>query len=187
MVTAVKPGHVTLRVCFTRVTEEENNLNENIKTLKGKLIDVQGTSEEAAIREQLANAIAKRKSLYGYSEGGLVDYTGIAMVHGSKSKPEAFLNATQTAQIKEALEATNGKENLLQGLHSTIDQLRSLIHNINTINNSNNYDVNIAPGAVVINVDQLADSYDVEALSADIMNRMVSIASKATNRGVNRR
>ena len=31
-----------------------------------------------------------------YSEGGMVDYTGLAMVHGSSSKPEAFLNAEQT-------------------------------------------------------------------------------------------
>lgn len=36
----------------------------------------------------------KRK---GYSQGGIVDYTGTAMVHGSPSKPEAFLNASQTA------------------------------------------------------------------------------------------
>lgn len=122
-----------------------------------------------------------------YSTGGLVDYTGVAVVHGSKSKPESFLNAAQTAQIKEALQATHGKENLLNGLYSTIDQLRSLIHNISTIDNSTNSSITIAPGAVVINVDQLADSYDVDALSADIMNRMVSIASKATNRGVNRR
>ena len=32
-----------------------------------------------------------------YSKGGLVDYTGLAMVHGSSSQPEAFLNANQTA------------------------------------------------------------------------------------------
>ena len=31
-----------------------------------------------------------------YSKGGIVDYTGLAMVHGSSSKPEAFLNASQT-------------------------------------------------------------------------------------------
>ena len=29
--------------------------------------------------------------------------------------------------------------------------------------------------------------YDIEDVSNDIMNRIVSIASKATNRGVNRR
>ena len=31
-----------------------------------------------------------------YKKGGLVDYTGLAMVHGSNSSPEAFLNANQT-------------------------------------------------------------------------------------------
>ena len=39
------------------------------------------------------------KVYYGYSQGGLVDYTGPAIVHGTPSKPEAFLNASQTAQI----------------------------------------------------------------------------------------
>ena len=122
-----------------------------------------------------------------YSAGGLVDYTGIAVVHGSKSKPESFLNAEQTAQIKEALQATNGKSNLLENLYSTVDKLRSLVHSFSNINNSKNYDITIAPGAVVINVDELANSYDVEELSNDIMNRMATIASKATNRGVSRR
>jgi hypothetical protein len=28
-----------------------------------------------------------------YKEGGLADYTGLAMVHGTKAHPEAFLNA----------------------------------------------------------------------------------------------
>jgi hypothetical protein len=42
----------------------------------------------------------------GYKEGGMVDYTGLAMVHGSSSKPEAFLNASQTemfATLSDAL------------------------------------------------------------------------------------
>lgn len=37
------------------------------------------------------------KNLKGYSSGGLVNYSGLAMVHGSSSHPEAFLNANQTA------------------------------------------------------------------------------------------
>jgi len=123
----------------------------------------------------------------GFSQGGLVDYTGLAMVHGSQSKPEAFLNAAQTEQISEALRVNSGKNSLLENLQNTVGSLRALVHNIGAVDNSTSQDVTIAPGAIVINVDQLADSYDVEALSADIMNRMVSIASKATNRGVNRR
>lgn len=35
-----------------------------------------------------------------YRKGGLVDYTGLAMVHGSEGQPEAFLNAEQTTIIR---------------------------------------------------------------------------------------
>ena len=34
-----------------------------------------------------------------YASGGMVDYTGPAWVDGTKSKPEAFLNANQTSLI----------------------------------------------------------------------------------------
>ena len=54
-------------------------------------------------------------------------------------------------------------------------------------NNDNSNNVTVAPGAVQIAVAQLNDKYDVEELANDVMNRMVVIANKATNRGVNRR
>lgn len=34
-----------------------------------------------------------------YSTGGIVDYTGLAVVHGTANKPEAFLNSSQTAMF----------------------------------------------------------------------------------------
>ncbi|MFW6311835.1 MAG: hypothetical protein ACOC1K_06330 [Nanoarchaeota archaeon] len=45
-----------------------------------------------------------------YKKGGLVDYTGPAMVHGSNSSPEAILNAEQTAlfaKLRDALQSAN--------------------------------------------------------------------------------
>lgn len=45
------------------------------------------------------SSIGKYDSSKAYSTGGLVDYTGLAMVHGSYAKPEAFLNAEQTAMF----------------------------------------------------------------------------------------
>lgn len=124
----------------------------------------------------------------GYSRGGLVDYTGIAMVHGSKTRPESFLNAEQTAQIREGLETTSGKSSALEGIKDTLLRLNSSIQSLTNITNkteSNTY--TIAPGAVVIQVEQLNDAYDVDTLSADIMNRMYAIGNKSTNRGVSRR
>lgn len=38
----------------------------------------------------------KLNQLSGYKKGGYVDFTGPAMVHGTKNAPEAFLNARQT-------------------------------------------------------------------------------------------
>lgn len=39
-----------------------------------------------------------------YSEGGLVDYTGPAIIHGTKRKPEAVLNPQQTAIFQELVD-----------------------------------------------------------------------------------
>ena len=123
----------------------------------------------------------------GYSKGGLVDYTGVAIVHGSKTKPEGFLNAEQTAQIREGLKES-GKGGALEGIKAALLKLDSSIKAVTNISNkseSNSY--TIAPGAVVIQVEQLNDAYDIDTLSADIMNRMYTIGNKSTNRGVSRR
>ena len=109
------------------------------------------------------------------------------MVHGSKTKPESFLNAEQTAQIREGLKES-GKGGALEGIKAALLKLDSSIKAVTNINNkseANSY--TIAPGAVVIQVEQLNDAYDVDTLSADIMNRMYTIGNKSTNRGVSRR
>ena len=75
----------------------------------------------------------------GYSNGGIVDYTGLAMVHGSTTKPEAFLNAEQTAlfsKLSELLVSQSG------GL--LINKLNGI--EPNTVNNNitiENFDINI--------------------------------------------
>jgi hypothetical protein len=56
-----------------------------------------------------------------YASGGYVDYTGIAMVHGSPSAPEAFLSAEDTALVRSMLDAwqfaaTNPKMSNLNGI-----------------------------------------------------------------------
>ena len=130
----------------------------------------------------------KDVKITAYKTGGIVDYTGLAMVHGSASKPEAFLNAEQTAQIKDAL-MLQTKEGLLSSLQDSLLKFQSTIDGTvsGITSEENNSSINIQPGAVVIEVEELANNYDVEKLSNDVMNRMTAIAAKATNRGVNRR
>ena len=125
------------------------------------------------------------KKVAYYSEGGLVDYTGPAIVHGTPARPEAFLNAEQTKQIREGLELGSDR-GILSNLRSTISELNHAINSIVNNNLSTN-EINISNGAIQISVGKLNDKYDIEDVSNDIMNRIVSIASKASNRGVNRR
>ena len=125
------------------------------------------------------------EKLYGFSEGGLVDYTGPAIVHGTPARPEGFLNAEQTAQIRDAL-AISGDSTLLNILRSVASQLKVVSGAVsNSV--SNNRSIEIAQGAVQVQVGTLANSYDVEDLSNDIMGRIVAIADKSTNRSVGRR
>lgn len=71
-----------------------------------------GTPEDPIIIEPSKEPLSPRAAAGGvfsqrgdhqiilpYSTGGYVDYTGLAMVHGSQTKPEAFLNTSQTAMF----------------------------------------------------------------------------------------
>lgn len=69
-------------------TQQESNHQDEYNTEK------KGLEATDPLKNESYEEWKKRK---GYSQGGIVDYTGTAMVHGSPSKPEAFLNASQTA------------------------------------------------------------------------------------------
>ena len=138
-----------------------------------------------ALKQSAIKSIRSGKHSKGYIEGGLVDYTGPAIVHGTPARPEAFLNAEQTKQIREGLELGSDR-GILSNLRSTISELNHAINSIVNNNVSTN-EINISNGAIQISVGKLNDKYDIEDVSNDIMNRIVSIASKASNRGVNRR
>ena len=80
-----------------------------------------------------------------------------------------------------------GDGGALDGIKATLNALNASIKSIVNNNRNEISSFTVAPGAVTIQVAELSDSYDVEELSRDVMNRMVAIASKSTNRGVNRR
>jgi len=43
------------------------------------------------------------ETITSFSTGGTVDYTGLAMVHGSKTRPEEVLNADETKMWREKI------------------------------------------------------------------------------------
>ena len=83
-----------------------------------------------------------------YAKGGMVDFTGPAWVDGTKSRPEAFLNADDTKRIGEAAK-------LLSDL-PLLDNPRT---QTNEISNTNVGDTTFE---IHINVENISSDYDVD-------------------------
>lgn len=94
--------------------------------------------------------------------GGLVDYTGLAWVDGTTTKPEAFLNSEDTKRIGEAAKLLSNLP-ILNSTSSTSTQL-----------STNVGDTSIE---IHINVESISSDYDVDRLAERIKSDIVD-ASK---------
>ena len=70
-----------------------------------KLAAKQLAEEQAMDRKHVGDKVKYGKVEKAYAQGGLVDFTGPAWVDGSKTKPEAFLSAEDTAAMRAFLDA----------------------------------------------------------------------------------
>ena len=152
-----------------------------------------GSSERRAMQQQYnkdyntigsvnANRLGLKKK---YIEGGLVNYTGIAQVDGTPSRPEAFLNAEQTQLLRNRLFGSS--DSLLALANEIVQQLHGASYSSNTLHQEENNGINIQNVDVNVNVKQIANDYDVRTIGNTIMDEMVKIARKSGTRGLSRR
>ncbi len=120
------------------------------------------------------------KKLPGYSQGGLVDFTGPVMVHGSKKKPEAFISAEDTALLKSTIFSSNN--NVLRDFINAFENRSNSNSNIETVPNVVIEEVNLE-----ITSDTIANDYDAKRAGEKILEEMVRISRKTTNRVSSRR
>lgn len=137
-------------------------------------------------QSQIDEELKKRK----FATGGIINFTGPAWVDGSKSKPERILSAEQNKILEEGLAMNAGRSDKLREMFSNFAEnlgasVRASISNIT--NRTSSSAITIQPGAVQLNIEQLNDKYDVDELFNDVADRLYSIASKASGRGVSRR
>ncbi len=92
----------------------------------------------------------RKKDVKAYKKGGLVDYTGMAMVHGDKQNPEAVLNARQTETFQKF---TKYLEKSPFNMASGIGKLSNGDKIINT-----------TIGDVIVNVEKLENETDYDKL-----------------------
>ena len=125
----------------------------------------------------------QRENVLYADSGALVDSDNTpAILH----KGEGVFTAGETSALRNMV-----KNYQTLAANLTGNSLLSAMSSIGSYSFSNTRnagsELNINPGAVVIHVDKLDDKYDVDELATDVFNKLSTIASKATNRGVNRR
>lgn len=99
----------------------------------------------------------------GFSEGGYVDYTGLAMVHGTPFKQESFLDAEDTANVRAMLDGFKYIKTA-----SMLAPGESMFGGNSTVG-----DINI-----VINEAELKSDADLDALATEIGRKFTKQLSK---------
>lgn len=111
-----------------------------------------------AMLAKAANEMRKR----GYSQGGVVDYTGVAMLHGRKNAPEVIFNAEDSAKLYDLVHNT---PNLMANVAAEAQKISKL--SLGSNSNTNNSSVAIGainvyannPSELTRNLDKQLDQY----------------------------
>lgn len=180
-----------------KTTETTNKTPTQLLATNGKPVwsvkgeRVSADSAQAAIAEYMRrHSLKDNKGLTAtpvmksYSSGGLADYTGLAMVHGSPSRPEAFLNAEETRMWKEQILSSGGRgslANLLLDFRSSIAGMADKSTYSTIGSNSNIGDI-----TVNMNVASISNDYDVRQAAETAMDEIVKIARRTTSVQVRR-
>ena len=120
-----------------------------------------------------------------YSSGGMNYSTGMAMLHGTSTKPESVLNAEDTKLFREQLFG-NGNYSLRNAIQAVWDMQDNISNASNgIIDNSTNYNF----GGVEIRIDTgvIGNDYEASRAADTIMDKLTALARKSQNIGVTRR
>lgn len=113
----------------------------------------------------------KLKDLQAYSKGGVANYTGLAMLHGTNSKSETIFNATDS---KKLYDLVHNSSNLTQTL------VKSMLPDLKGITNtSNNQSPPVVFGDIIIHGN--ADDNTVKQLQnvrKDIINDVFNLMNR---------
>lgn len=146
---------------------------DNLREARDILDDMAIKSMEVITSQEMVNRVLggemsltdavkamREGKIRGYSSGGVVDSTGIAMLHGRKNAPELILNAKDTAKIYNLIHNT---PNLMA---AAMDEARNLA-GFKLNNSTNNSSVAIGainvyannPNELTRNLDKELDQY----------------------------
>ena len=115
-----------------------------------------------------------------FKTGGDVDFTGLAMLDGTTSKPETILGSTDANALKKAI---FGKEDY--SLRQISSRLKELEKNNIRIPESN--EINIGDISINIETEAISSDYDARRAGEQVMSEILEIARKSTTLTKSRR
>lgn len=157
----------------------------NGKNVSFTVYDEQGNRILISGTDGKGRKIEKRwvpKKYFQYAQGGLVDYTGPAWVDGSKSKPEAFLSAKDTALLKSKIFSDSNFS-----LRSCIETIQALADNFRSISTDNSENINIENISIQVGNGTISSDYSARKAGQEIMDEILNVAKKAGNLTLARR
>lgn len=183
-ITALASGSVTVTLNYWDRTPTPAGASKATTTVKSS---TNSSSSAAKIGSGSSGSALLKKNLFANSlyaaSGAFIESDDTpAILH----KGEGVFTAGETSALRNMV-----KNYQTLAANLTGNSLLSAMSGIGSYSFSNTRnagsELNINSGAVVIHVDKLDDKYDVDELATDVFNKLSTIASKATNRGVNRR
>lgn len=174
--------HAMEQMNVDQFTVLQNMLN-NIETCiwqAGNLMKTISMSEEKGYEIKTYKGGLEIGSVSQYSEGGVIDYTGPAAVHGSKSNPEVVFNADAAAKLYNYVVNT---PDLLKSAFASITADSSMLKGASQVNNSpsiGDININIAGNAdadTVLKLKQLTTTLKdevVKSLNESMSRRGIS-------------
>ena len=167
---------------YQKIGKLKNKSSVTLTGYKNKWYQIDYNGETGYVHGDYIKTDDKKK-LPAFKSGGLVDFTGPAWVDGSKSKPEAFLSAEDTAMLKSKIFSnSDGSLKALVAALEAITSDTSKFSGVAETSNSiviQNAQVNIQPGTI-------SNDYDARRAGEMALEEMVKIARKTTNRVVSR-
>lgn len=133
---------------------EEDILNQRIDVLedfKNRYLAILRDIDKVdnATADDISNGKVDLETVDGYAEGGVIDYTGLAKLHGSANKPEIVLNNAQAANLYSMLKRPQTSPIKFSGGGSTqvynfdnlvlpnVSNARQFLNELRTITNIN--------------------------------------------------
>ena len=127
-----------------KAASESRNLAMNYAGFAGVAMAANGARLNTRLNtfgQDVGGFMQEFMGLLGFSQGGVADYTGLAMLHGRKNAPETIFNATDSAKLYELVHNT---PNLMADV---IAETRK-IADVKAVGNSNTTNSSLSIGAI---------------------------------------